>query len=142
MLTKPEKNDPSARLAPTPHLHPETAVLHGGYRYDPATLATTVPIDLSNAYAFESIDHASDVFDLRCEGRTYSRLMNPTTDIFEQRVAALDGGVAALATSSGQAAIMLSILNIHRSRGQYRKLHAPVWWHNQFAGQYVSTARD
>lgn len=111
-MTKPEKNDPSARLAPTPHLHPETAVLHGGYRYDPATLATTIPIYLSNAYAFESIDHASDVFDLRREGRTYSRLMNPTTDIFEQRVAALDSGVAALATSSGQAAIMLAILNI------------------------------
>ncbi|RUU14560.1 O-acetylhomoserine aminocarboxypropyltransferase/cysteine synthase [Mesorhizobium sp. USDA-HM6] len=99
-------------MEPTAALHAETTVLHGGYRYDPATLATTVPIYLSNAYAFESIDHASDVFDLRRQGHTYSRLMNPTTDIFEHRVAALEGGVAALATSSGQAAIMLAILNI------------------------------
>ncbi|WFU12924.1 O-acetylhomoserine aminocarboxypropyltransferase/cysteine synthase (plasmid) [Rhizobium sp. CB3090] len=112
MLTNPQKNDPATQLGPTPPMHAETIVLHGGYRCDPATLATTVPIYLSNAYAFESIDHASDVFDLRREGRTYSRLMNPTTDIFEQRVAALEGGVAALATSSGQAAIMLAILNI------------------------------
>ncbi|WP_244571555.1 O-acetylhomoserine aminocarboxypropyltransferase/cysteine synthase family protein [Mesorhizobium carmichaelinearum] len=93
-------------------MHPETIVLHGAYRCDPATMATTVPIYLSNAYAFESIDHASDVFDLRREGRTYSRLMNPTTDVFEQRIALLEGGTAALATSSGQAAIMLSILNL------------------------------
>ncbi|MCA1443515.1 O-acetylhomoserine aminocarboxypropyltransferase/cysteine synthase [Ensifer sp. IC4062] len=112
MLTKSQKNGPATQLDPTPALHVETAVLHGSYRCDPATLATTVPIYLSNAYAFESIEHASDVFDLRREGRTYSRLMNPTTDIFEQRVAALEGGIAALATSSGQAAIMLAILNI------------------------------
>ncbi|WP_312037372.1 O-acetylhomoserine aminocarboxypropyltransferase/cysteine synthase family protein [Mesorhizobium caraganae] len=111
-MTKLQKNGPATQLEPTPALHAETTVLHGSYRCDPATLATTVPIYLSNAYAFESIDHASDVFDLRREGRTYSRLMNPTTDIFEQRVAALEGGVAALATSSGQAAIMLAILNI------------------------------
>lgn len=93
-------------------VHPETAVLHEGYRFDPSTLVTTVPIYLSNAYAFHSVEHASDVFDLRREGRTYSRLMNPTTDIFEQRLAALEGGAGCLATSSGQAAIMMAILNI------------------------------
>ncbi|WP_234731983.1 O-acetylhomoserine aminocarboxypropyltransferase/cysteine synthase family protein [Acidocella facilis] len=93
-------------------LKEETLALHAGYRHDPATLATTVPIYLSNAYAFETVEHASDVFDLRTEGRTYSRLMNPTTDIFEQRAAALEGGVAAVATSSGQAAIMLALLNV------------------------------
>lgn len=92
-------------------MRPETLVLHGAYRFDPTTFSTTVPLYLSNAYAFETVDHASDVFDLRQEGRTYSRLMNPTTDIFEQRIAALEGGTAALATSSGQAAIMLALLN-------------------------------
>lgn len=112
MLTKAPIHSATQKRAPVAPLHVETAVLHGSYRCDPTTLATTVPIYLSNAYAFESVDHASDVFDLRSEGRTYSRLMNPTTDIFEQRVASLEGGVAALATSSGQAAIMLAILNL------------------------------
>lgn len=93
-------------------VRPETLVLHGAYRFDPTTFATTVPVYLSNAYAFATVDHASDVFDLRQEGRTYSRLMNPTTDIFEQRIAALEGGKAALSTSSGQAAIMLALLNL------------------------------
>jgi len=111
ILANNNKAQPSSLAA----MHPDTMVLHGGYRHDPATLATTVPIYLSNAYAFESIDHASDVFDLRREGRTYSRLMNPTTDIFEQRIAALEGGTAALATASGQAAITLAILNLAAS---------------------------
>ncbi len=97
--------------APQPP-HPETAVLHAGFRHDPATLSTTVPLYLTNAYAFESVAHASDVFDLRTDGRTYSRLMNPTTDVLEQRLAVLEGGIAAVATSSGQAAIMLALLNI------------------------------
>lgn len=90
----------------------DTLALHAGFRSDPATNATIPPVYLSNAYAFTSVEHAADVFDLREEGRTYSRLMNPTTDIFEQRVAAIEGGVSSVATSSGQAAIMLSILNI------------------------------
>jgi O-acetylhomoserine (thiol)-lyase len=90
----------------------ETRMLHSGFRCDPSTFATTVPICLSNAYAFESIERASDIFDLRRNGRTYSRLMNPTTDVFEERLASLEGGVAAIATSSGQAAIAMAILNI------------------------------
>lgn len=93
-------------------LRAETSVLHSGFRCDPGTLATIVPICLSNAFAFESIEHASDVFDLRRGGRTYSRLMNPTTDVLEERLASLEGGVSALATSSGQAAIAMAILNI------------------------------
>lgn len=112
VFTKSDKPGLGWQPNAMPAMHPDTMVLHGAYRHDPATLATTVPIYLSNAYAFESIDHASDVFDLRREGRTYSRLMNPTTDIFEQRIAALEGGCAALATASGQAALMLSILNL------------------------------
>ena len=92
--------------------HVETKVLHSGFRVDPFTLATTVPICLSNAYAFESIEQASDIFDLRENGRTYSRLMNPTTDVFEERLASVEGGIAAIATSSGQAAVAMALLNI------------------------------
>ncbi|CCV09417.1 O-acetylhomoserine (thiol)-lyase [Mesorhizobium metallidurans STM 2683] len=90
----------------------DTKALHVGHRFDETTLSTAVPIYLTNAYSFRSVEHASDVFDLRDHGRTYSRLMNPTTDVFEQRVAALEGAVAAIATSSGQAAIMLALLNV------------------------------
>ncbi|MEP5762912.1 MAG: O-acetylhomoserine aminocarboxypropyltransferase/cysteine synthase family protein [Litoreibacter sp.] len=90
----------------------ETQALHAGYRFDETTMATAVPIYLTNAYSYHSVEHASDVFDLRDHGRTYSRLMNPTTDIFEQRVAALEGAVAAVATSSGQAAVLLALLNV------------------------------
>ncbi|WP_316185607.1 O-acetylhomoserine aminocarboxypropyltransferase/cysteine synthase family protein [Bradyrhizobium sp. SZCCHNRI1003] len=93
-------------------LRVETSLLHHGFRTDPGTFSTIVPICLSNAYAFESIEHASDVFDLRRGGRTYSRLMNPTTDVLEERLASLEGGVSAIATSSGQAAIAMAILNI------------------------------
>jgi O-acetylhomoserine (thiol)-lyase len=104
------------KLASAPSIetsgHVETKVLHSGFRVDPTTLATIVPIYLSNAYAFESIDQASDIFDLRENGRTYSRLMNPTTDVLEDRLTAVEGGVSAVATSSGQAAIAMSILNI------------------------------
>ncbi|WP_227270871.1 O-acetylhomoserine aminocarboxypropyltransferase/cysteine synthase family protein [Roseobacter weihaiensis] len=106
------KSHQAMKRASAGNLHPETTVLHAGYRHDPATLSTTVPLYLTNAYAFESVAHASDVFDLRTEGRTYSRLMNPTTDVLEQRLATLEGGAAAVATSSGQAAIMLALLNI------------------------------
>lgn len=93
----------------------ETKALHVGYRYDETTLATAVPIYLTNAYSYRSIEHASDVFDLRDHGRTYSRLMNPTTDVFEQKVASMEGAVAAVATSSGQAAILLALLNVAQS---------------------------
>ncbi len=104
--------DKTASAATRPGLHVDTMLLHAGFRWDPSTFATTVPIFLSNAYAFASIENASDVFDLRQMGRTYSRLMNPTTDVFEERMAALEGGIAAVATASGQAAIAMSILNI------------------------------
>lgn len=90
----------------------ETIVLHEGYRYDPTTFATTVPIYLSNAYTFDTINHASDVFSLRKDGHTYSRLMNPTCDVFEERITALEGGASALLTASGQSAVAFSILNL------------------------------
>ncbi|XP_020905862.2 homocysteine synthase, partial [Exaiptasia diaphana] len=90
----------------------ETSILHAGQRFDPTTGAISAPIYQSSAFAFESVDQAANVFDLKEPGRTYSRLMNPTNDIFESRIASFEGGVGALSTSSGQAAITYAILNI------------------------------
>lgn len=104
-----QANSPSSPFSST---KTETIVLHEGFRYDPTTFVTTVPIYHSNAFAFPTIDYASDVFDLRQMGHTYTRLMNPTCDVLEERIAALEGGCAALLTASGQAAIALAILNI------------------------------
>ncbi|MEO3428978.1 PLP-dependent transferase [Pelagibius sp. CAU 1746] len=92
--------------------NPETAVLHCGYRADPATNAVAVPIYQTTSYQFEDTGHARRLFALEEMGNIYTRVMNPTNDAFEQRMAALEGGAAALAVSSGQAATTLSILNI------------------------------
>ena len=93
--------------------NPETIVLHGGsYRADPATNAGAVPIYQTTSYQFNSTEHAANLFALAELGNIYTRIMNPTNDVLEQRIAALEGGVAALAVSSGQAASALSIQNI------------------------------
>jgi O-acetylhomoserine (thiol)-lyase len=93
-------------------LKTETLALHGGQEPDPTTGSRAVPIYQTTSYQFKSSDHAANLFGLAEFGNIYTRLMNPTTDVFEKRVAALDGGVGALATSSGQAAITLALLNI------------------------------
>ena len=90
----------------------ETLALHGGQEPDSATNSRAVPIYQTTAYTFDSADHAADLFGLREFGNIYTRIMNPTNDVFEKRVAALEGGVAALAFSSGSAAVTFSILNI------------------------------
>jgi O-acetylhomoserine (thiol)-lyase len=90
----------------------ETLALHGGQVADPTTNARAVPIYQTTSYVFDDADHAADLFSLREPGNIYTRMMNPTTDVFEKRVAALEGGVAALAFSSGSAAVTFSILNI------------------------------
>ncbi|SFU35646.1 bifunctional o-acetylhomoserine/o-acetylserine sulfhydrylase [Alicyclobacillus macrosporangiidus] len=90
----------------------ETIALHGAFTGDPATKALAVPVYQTTSYTFDDADHAADLFGLRRPGNIYTRIMNPTQDVFEQRVAALEGGVGALALASGQAAITLSILNI------------------------------
>ena len=90
----------------------ETLALHGGQEADPTTGSRAVPIYQTSSYQFKNTDHAANLFGLREFGNIYTRLMNPTTDVFEKRVAALDGGVGALATSSGQSAISLALLNI------------------------------
>jgi len=90
----------------------ETLQLHAGQQVDPTTNARAVPIYQTSSYGFNNSEHAANLFGLKAFGNIYTRLMNPTTDVFEQRVAALEGGVAALATSSGQAAQFLALNNI------------------------------
>ncbi|WP_067623652.1 homocysteine synthase [Alicyclobacillus acidiphilus] len=93
-------------------LRPETLAVHAGQEIDPTTFSRAVPIYQTTSYGFRDSDHAADLFALKEFGNIYTRIMNPTTDVFEKRVAALEGGAAALATASGQAAITYSILNI------------------------------
>lgn len=90
----------------------ETLALHAGYEPEPTTHAVAVPIYQTVAYAFDSAQHAADLFDLKVPGNIYSRIMNPTCAVLEQRVAALEGGIAGLALASGQAAITYAIQTI------------------------------
>jgi O-acetylhomoserine (thiol)-lyase len=90
----------------------ETIAVHGGYTTDPTTKAVAVPIYQTVAYEFDSADHAASLFNLQTEGFRYSRISNPTTEILERRVAELEGGIAAIAVSSGQAALYYAIANL------------------------------
>jgi len=94
---------------------PETICLHGGQVPDPTTLSRAVPIYQTTSYVFKSSEHAANLFGLKELGNIYTRIMNPTTDVLEKRVALLEGGTAGLAVASGQAAITYSILNIASS---------------------------
>lgn len=100
-------------------LHFETLQLHAGQQIDPTTNARAVPIYQTTSYGFKSSEHAANLFGLKEFGNIYTRLMNPTTDVFEQRVAALEGGVAALATASGQAAQFLALNNILQAEDNF-----------------------
>jgi O-acetylhomoserine (thiol)-lyase len=93
-------------------LRPETIAIHSGYRSEPTTKAVAVPIYQTVAYEFDSADHGAALFNLEVEGFRYSRINNPTVDVLEKRVAALEGGVAALAVASGQAAVHFAIVNL------------------------------
>ncbi len=93
-------------------LSADTLALHAGQTVDPITGARAVPIYATSSFVFESPEHAADLFGLRAFGNIYTRINNPTTDVFEKRIAALEGGVAAVATASGQAAQTLAILNL------------------------------
>lgn len=93
----------------------ETLAIHGGQEPDPVTGSTAVPIHQTTSFTFKSTEHAQNLFALAEEGNIYSRIMNPTNDVFEKRIALLEGGVGALGVGSGQAAITLSILNIAES---------------------------
>ncbi|BDG37227.1 Methionine gamma-lyase [Parageobacillus caldoxylosilyticus] len=93
-------------------LQPETLAVHAGQVPDPTTLSRAVPIYQTSSFVFNDSQHAADLFSLKEEGYIYTRIINPTNDVFEKRVAALEGGVGALALSSGQAAVFYSIINI------------------------------
>ena len=95
--------------------HPETLALHAGWRADPATNSVAVPIYQTTSYQFRDTEHASNLFALKELGNIYTRIMNPTNDILEKRIAEIEGGVAALALSSGQAASAFAVQNLARA---------------------------
>ncbi|MCA3745025.1 PLP-dependent transferase [Phenylobacterium sp.] len=95
--------------------HPETLVLHAGWRADPTTGSVAVPIHQTTSYQFRDTGHAASLFALQELGNIYTRIMNPTTDVLEQRIAALEGGVGALAVASGQAASAFALQNLARA---------------------------
>src|SRR5690554_8103473 len=90
----------------------ETLAIHAGYQPDPTTKSVAVPIYQTTSYAFDSTQHGADLFDLKVPGNIYTRIMNPTNGVLEERVAALEGGVAALAVASGMAAITYALQTI------------------------------
>src|ERR1700676_75544 len=90
----------------------ETIAIHSGYDVEPTTKSVAVPIYQTVAYAFDSAEHGAALFNLESEGFRYSRISNPTTAVLEKRVAALEGGIEALAVSSGQAALHYAVLNV------------------------------
>jgi O-acetylhomoserine/O-acetylserine sulfhydrylase-like pyridoxal-dependent enzyme len=92
----------------------ETLCVHEGYETDPVTKSCAVPIYQTVAYEFDNAQHGADLFNLEVPGNIYSRIMNPTWDVLEKRVAALEGGLAALATSAGSAAINYAVLTLPR----------------------------
>ncbi|OYN98315.1 O-acetylhomoserine aminocarboxypropyltransferase [Enemella evansiae] len=98
---------------PTPDYRPETLMVHAGQEEpDSATNARAVPIYQTTSYVFDDTEHAADLFALKTPGNIYTRIMNPTTSVFEERITALEGGVGALATASGAAAVTYSVLNL------------------------------
>jgi O-acetylhomoserine (thiol)-lyase len=118
-------------------IHPETLALHAGYRADPATGAVAVPIYQTTSYQFKDTTHAANLFALAELGNIYTRIMNPTNDVLEQRITAIEGGVAALAVASGQAASTYSILNIASAGDNFvtsTDLYGGTW--NLFANTF------
>lgn len=99
----------------TNYTKPETIALHTGWRADPSTGSVAVPIHQTTSFQFDNTDHAANLFSLSELGNIYTRIMNPTTDVLEKRIAQLEGGVAALATASGQSATAIAIQNIAKS---------------------------
>ena len=103
----------------TPPQHFETLSLHAGYEPEPTTGSRAVPIYQTTSYRFRNAQHAADLFALKEPGNIYTRITNPTTDVFEKRIAALEGGVGALAVASGQAAETLALLNILKAGDEF-----------------------
>src|SRR5438046_4732566 len=119
--------------------HPETLVLHAGYRHDAATRAVAVPIYQTTSYQFAHTEHAANLFALKELGNIYTRIMNPTTAVLEERVAALEGGVAALAVSSGHAAQVVVLQQLLMPGDEFiaaRKLYGGA--NNQYTPAFKS----
>ncbi|MEO1334020.1 MAG: O-acetylhomoserine aminocarboxypropyltransferase/cysteine synthase family protein [Myxococcota bacterium] len=106
-------------MANEQNYRPETLALHAGYEPDPVTGSRAVPIYQTTSYKFKDADHAASLFALKEFGNIYTRIMNPTSDAFEKRIAALEGGAAALAVSSGQAAEMLTLLTLMKAGDEF-----------------------
>jgi len=118
-------------------LHPETLALHAGFRSDPATNAVAVPLYQTTSYQFDSAEHAANLFALKEFGNIYTRIMNPTTDVLEKRLAALEGGVAALGVASGQSAATMAIFNLCQAGDNFvtsTDLYGGTW--NLFANTF------
>ena len=103
----------------------ETLAIHAGYETEPTTKSVAVPIYQTVAYEFDNAKHGADLFDLAVPGNIYTRIMNPTQAVLEERLAALEGGVAALATSAGSAAITYAILTIAKTTRPLRSTSSP-----------------
>src|SRR5450432_3753043 len=99
-------------MSDKPAFHFDTLAIHGGQSTDPTTKSRAVPIYQTTSYVFDDADHAARLFALKEFGNIYTRIMNPTSDVFEKRIAALEGGVAALAVGSGQASQFIALSNI------------------------------
>jgi len=93
-------------------MRPETIAVHGGYTPDPTTKSVAVPIYQTTSYAFDSAQHGADLFDLKVQGNIHTRIMNPTSDVLEKRIAELEGGIGALALASGSAAVTYALMTI------------------------------
>jgi len=122
--------------------HPETIVLHAGWRRDEATKAVAVPIYQTTSYQFDSPEHAANLFALKEFGNIYTRIMNPTNDVLEKRVAALEGGVAAMGVASGQAAELITICNLCQAGDNFvssTDLYGGTWnlFQNTLAGMGI-----
>ena len=107
----------------------ETLSIHAGYETDPTTKSVAVPIYQTVAYEFDNAQHGADLFNLAVPGNIYTRIMNPTADVLEKRVAALEGGVAGLALSAGSAADQLRDPDHCRGRQQHRQRASPLRWY-------------
>ncbi|MCI0671019.1 MAG: PLP-dependent transferase, partial [Myxococcaceae bacterium] len=103
----------------TPKHHPQTLALHAGYSPDPTTGSRAVPIYQTTSYRFRDADHAANLFALKEFGNIYTRITNPTNDVFEKRIAALEGGVGALAVASGQAAETLALVTLLKAGDEF-----------------------
>ncbi len=109
----------------------ETIAVHGGYSPDPTTKAVAVPIYQTTSYAFDSTQHGADLFDLKVAGNIYTRIMNPTTDVLEKRVAAMEGGIAGAGPGVGHGGDHLRDPDHRRSRRQHRHVQHAVRRHLQ-----------